>query len=57
MKSKITFYNLSNNLKKVMYIDDYTERELKIYAMLKGFEKIFIEKREYSALNSGLKIL
>jgi len=40
-----------------MYIDDYTERELKIYAMLKGFEKIFIEKREYSALNSGLKIL
>ena len=57
MKSKITFYNLSNNLKKVMCVDDYTERELKIYAMLKGFEKIFIEKREYSTLNSGLKTL
>lgn len=56
MKSKITFYNSNNNLKKVMYLHDYTKRELKVYAVLKGFERIFIEKREYAIFDSYLKI-
>jgi len=55
MTSKITFYNDHNDLKKVMYLGDYTNRELKVYAMLKGFEHIFIEKREYVIFDSGLK--
>jgi len=55
MASKIIFYNRDNDLKKVMYLGDYTKRELKIYAMLKGFEEIFIEKREYTMFGSGLK--
>jgi len=55
MKSKITFYNSNNNLKKVMYLHDYTKRELKVYAALKGFERISIEKREYVIFDSYLK--
>ena len=54
MTSKITFYNSNNDLKKVMYLGDYTERELKVYAMLKGFERITIEERRYCFFSSGL---
>jgi len=54
MTSKIIFYNSDNDLEKIMYLEDYTERELKVYAMLKGFEQISIEERKYCLISSEL---